>query len=551
MNHMTSRTFPSRLLIVCALTIFLISGWITSRSYLAPNRYNVIILTVESLRADRIDSHLTPHLLDISSLGYRFHNHRAISGWTGTNIVSILTGLSPFDSGVHTRGQSVRETVSTSLEELEHHGYTVEGIQGFMAMDIYRNLGLTVRPQSDDPLYWLALHKQKGDPFLLWYHYVHTHLPYNSTDGYATEVHHQLSARRLPEEQHERLELVATKGSVHFEKATYLPEDIPFIHTLQAATIREFDDWFNDFWTFFSNSGLRQNTVLIVTADHGDEHGERGMVGHASTTQLGHLHEEIVRVPLFIWVPPQLQPDTSPDITRMTTHEDLMPTLFGLLGLQPPAPFTGSDIFRDNAKRPWAAITSSGGFAEEDTTHIRYYDHAILEGDMKLMLKITQNGEESISLYNLQRDPAEVHNIAALSPDTATRLTKKLKDQIDTRTRLPAYTETEQTSPAAGTVPTWTHPSGGKVFSYKDMNNKFSLEWSGTDDGTYILEYIAGKGSEELRGSLKVEGSIKDFGKISSRYWQTWVVPNSPIRLRVRQENSMSWSDWLELEAIP
>ena len=41
----------------------------------------------------------------------------------------------------------------------------------------------------------------------------------------------------------------------------------------------------------------------MLTTDHGEEHLERGQVGHASTTRNGHLHEELVRLPLIVWRP--------------------------------------------------------------------------------------------------------------------------------------------------------------------------------------------------------------------------------------------------------
>ena len=85
-------------------------------------------------------------------------------------------------------------------------------------------------------------------------------------------------------------------GTVAFE-----PTDAAAVAALHAATYREFDAWFGNFWSFFQSSGLAANTILVVTADHGDEHLERGHVGHASTTHDGHLYEELVHIPLFIW----------------------------------------------------------------------------------------------------------------------------------------------------------------------------------------------------------------------------------------------------------
>lgn len=64
----------------------------------------MIVLTVEGARADTIAPDITPRLWRLSGQGTRFANHRVVSAWTATNILSILTGLSPTEHGVHTRG---------------------------------------------------------------------------------------------------------------------------------------------------------------------------------------------------------------------------------------------------------------------------------------------------------------------------------------------------------------------------------------------------------------------------------------------------------------
>lgn len=83
------------------------------------------------------------------------------------------------------------------------------------------------------------------------------------------------------------------------------------------------------------------------------------------------------------------------------------------------------------------------------------------------------------------------------------------------------------------------------------MQGKFRLEWTGSESEEYILEYAAGNGPAKLQGTLEVEGNRKDFGQISRRYWETWIVPKSPIRIRIKQAEKNSWSKWLELEATP
>lgn len=539
------------LLIILSLLLFAAASWYTSRDLLSPTPHNVIVLTVESLRDDQVTEDITPKLLTLSQEGYRFSNHRAVSGWTGTNIITLLTGLSPYESGVHTRGQSIAKDRPTPLEKMQSLDYRVEGIQGFMGMDIYKNLGLTIRPQTDNPLYWLALRKKRQEPFFLWYHFVHTHLPYSSPAGYETDVFSDLQEKRLPTQQQKRLERVRDQSAVHSKQVTFQGEDIPLVHQLQESTVREFDDWFANFWDFLKRSGLRENTILVLTADHGDEHGEHGMVGHASTTQLGHLHEEIVRIPLFIWLPPDLQKHVQDaDTSFDSNHEDIMPSIFGLLGIDPEVPFSGRDLFAESKPSPWKAMTSSGGFAEEDTGNIRYFEYATMIGSHKLLLKIDKDGTESARLYDLAQDPKEQKDISAERSELVLEMINILRPIMENRTNLPVK-KSETIESLTGEKPSWVYPTAGKVYGYDDMQGRFVLEWSGAKNESYIVEYQAGEGESQIAGTLEVDGNSKNFGQISRRYWQTWIIPRSPIRVRVRLAGDRLWSDWLQLEARP
>jgi choline-sulfatase len=542
------------LFISLASCFFLVSAGYILISLLHSAPPSVIVITVESLRNDLVTDENCPHLLQASRRGIRFSRHRAVSGWTGSNIVSLLTGLTPFASGVHTRGQSVAPERHLPLELLAESGYRVEGIQGFMMMDIYRHLGLTVKPETDDWLYSLSLLIQSGEPFFSWYHYAYTHLPYIAADGYESDISRELSHRQLDENMPGRLLLVQNQSAIHHNQATFVAEDIPLVHEMQLGTIREFDDWFARVWDFFINSGLQRNTILVVTADHGDGHGERGLVGHASTTLAGHLHEEIIRVPFIIWLPTAIAesfPDADPH--QMTTHEDFMPTILGLLGQKPQLSLKGRNIFSNSGDSTWMGMTSSGGFAEPDPANVRYFEYGIISEPWKLLYRTDHKRRGTFRLYNLDDDPGETNDIATLNPTVVDNLFYRLAAQIETRTIV----QTDTTSLEAGagdqaTAPVWLHPTAGNgVFSYDDLRGNFRLEWSGLANKEYVLQYIAGSGTRQITGQLDVQGTMKDFGKISRRYWNTWVVPSSPFRIRVSESGGGNWSNWLDLAAKP
>ena len=521
----------------------------------------VVLLTVESLRDEQVNEANTPNLLIAAGHGaVRFTGHRAISGWTATNIVTLLTGLSPFASGVHTRGQSLPEHLHPPLEQLADRDYLVEGLQPFMTMDIYQNLGLEVDRRGPEPTLWLAERRRHGDPFFLWYHYVNTHLPYGPDP----------LPEQWPPEIRARMEKVRTQASILQDEARFSPEDVPFVEALHAKRIVEFDQWFGEFWQFWQRAGLGRDTILIITADHGDEHGERGMVGHASTTLAGHLHEEVVRVPLFIWLPEPLAPLAHRvDLSATTSHIDIMPTILARLGIKATLPLEGRDLFATPGQAPrnsptataqvggedcsWLAMTGSGGFAEPDPEQIRYFEYACLLDGWKSRLRVPADGEEQFFLYHLESDPGETINHATDQPRLANLHHRLLQEAMARRITIPVRSETREDSDdgGAGTVLQWLHPTRSGPYSYADVKGQFRLQWSGAADREYIIDYRAGHGRKALAGTLTVRGPSKDFGAIDSRYWLTWIVPNSPYRLRIREAEGPGSSPWLELEARP
>lgn len=535
--------FLRYLSISAGILLLLVFLFLTLGEQQRDKRVNIVLLTVESLRADMVSQERTPKLMAAAANGYQFTNYRAVSAWTGTNIVSLLSGLGPATTGVHTRGQSIAKEHELPLKLLDQEGYGVVGLQPFMAMDIYQNLGLSLAQASPDPLLYIAMEKKAKRPFFLWYHYVHTHLPYAPS-----------ADKKLEEDLALRFVKAATQTAVHYNEADFTPEDVEMVRSLHAPGIAEFDRWFGSFWDFFIKGGFADDTILILTADHGDEYGERKMVGHASTTLMGHLHEEIVRLPFFIWLPERLRPKGH-DPQRLSSHIDVMPTLLALLGKTDNLMQSGSSLFKRQEKG-WSAMTSSGGFAEPDPAAIRYFEYSHIAGNWKSRLRLAAGdnpADQEILLYNLETDPGEQKNLAPSHGQIAAEHKAHLLFLHETKTTRPVSTTRmvkEFAQKGHGTAPSWVHPASSRLVSYKAHSGRLFLEWSGSRDANYILEYRAGHGIKEIAGSLEVEGNIKRFENITERFWNTWIIPASPFSLRVREEGG-EWSPWLRLEARP
>jgi choline-sulfatase len=530
-----------------ALLLAMAALWLHDMS--RPARLNVIFLTVESWRAETVTPQLMPHLLRAAETGTRFAAHRAIAAWTAPNIIAVLTGLSPFAQGVNARGQSLAPDRPVFLEDLSAAGWLVAGLQSFMTIDVFRNLGLQVVP-GEPLLPWLALRARDRQPFALWYHYLGTHLPYAPAGQWRGAF--DTLAPQLDAPAQARMKIVETAPAIPAGTVAFTAGDAPAIRALYQGGVAEFDAWFAGFWEFFNRSGLRQTTILVVTADHGEELLERGQVGHASTTRAGHLHEEVLQIPLFVWLPDAVRDGAAPGtVTAMTDHTDIVATLRRLLGVPDDTAGSGSLWDANNGNRRRMAATSFGGYAEPDLAHPSGFEVALRDGDWKLRLRQSAGAPIEPFLYRLSTDPAERDNLAAREPDRASAMARAIMPDLVGLWR-PRHEPPAGTAEAALPTPEWVVPSSGGVVHFADIADGARLEWTGDPAGRYLVEYRAGNGPLAIDGQFEVTGTMKDFGKVGEGYWRTWVVPYGRLRLRVMPADAPGRSsEWIDLELRP
>jgi choline-sulfatase len=504
-------------------------------------KYNVILLTVESLRAEMVSDASAPQLRAAAVQGLSFTQHRAVSAWTAPNIIALLTGLDGFGQGVHSSADMLPRDLPRPLDGLARDGWRVAGLQAFMLINQFQSLGLLMEP-GEALLPWLASRRLEGRPFFVWHHYLETHLPYAPAPAFMPDWQSLLPANDAAARA--RMQMVMTQSSIPAGSVAWQQSDRPAIAALHAGTLRQFDAWFGEFWRFFNDSGLRNTTILVVTADHGDEHLERGQVGHASTTRAGHLHEEVLRIPLFVWLPPDLQA-TPQQLHLPTDHTQVMPSLLSWLGRQSSAP-----PLLGPSERFWSGLTSHAGIGEPDPYHVRAFHAARIESDWKLHHDYSDGRLTEARLYNLSDDPGETANRLEGEPATAARLGAALDAAFVARQQ-----PVSAVAPAAGgdvPAPRWLEPAGSRALRFADVKDRFRLAWSGAAGVGYRIEYEAGEKFMTLNGTLENIGPERTFTGIDEQYWRTYILPYQRVRLRVGPVGrDDAWSDWLELRALP
>jgi arylsulfatase A-like enzyme len=143
-----------------------------------------------------------------------------------------------------------------------------------------------------------------------------------------------------------------------------------------------------------------EHALVVVTADHGEEFKEHGLMGHEKT-----LFEEVVHVPLIVLTPGQTRPVVVDDVVSLV---DVAPTVLDVVGVPIPAPFTGASRAQalGGARRP-AGDDATGAYTElikpPGARRFTPHERALVLADRKLIAGV--DGEREF--YRLDVDPGE------------------------------------------------------------------------------------------------------------------------------------------------
>lgn len=376
---------------------------------------NVLVYLIDTLRADKLQPYnaetrvrtpgLTRFLQGTTTLT-RAHTQE---NWTKPSVATLLSSLMPWE---HTavRGESVvPDSVRLLPEHLKEHGfYTGSFIaNGYVSdrfgfgqgWDTYRNYireGRRTPAQyvAADVLQWLD-DRPEEEPFFLYVHTIDPHVPYRPPDEF------------LEMYQQERY-----RGPVSFRRDATLLENIKLgrlrlraadkahLEALYDGEISYHDIHFAAILDGLERRGLADDTMVVVTSDHGEEFWDHGSVGH------GHnVYEELLHVPMFVRLPgvtDQLQALEAP-----VGLVDVMPTILEALGQELPDDLSG---------RSFLPLLLG-----KDTPAPRYTVSGFMEGWRTIVLgrhKLIHRNADSVALHDLTEDPGEERDVAAEHPIT-------------------------------------------------------------------------------------------------------------------------------------
>jgi len=391
-------------------------------------RPNVLLIVIDALRADHLGVYgyarpTSPTLEGVARHATLFVRAHSATSWTNPSVESLFTGEHPriLKPGA---AQFIPPDTRTLAAAFLEGGYRTGAIianpvlapsigmaQGFEAYLPVSGWvqGWSKRPKepaelvNDAAVHWLRDAPQPSRPWFLYLHYMDTHWPYTPPVTTAQRFWRSGEADIPAMMQAVNARVGERQGGLTADEARQATD-------LYDAAIAHVDAQLGQLFATLETAGQLANTIICITADHGEELGDHGGVRHART-----LYEEVLHIPLLIVTPRTAGAER---IAHLVQLSDVGRTLLDLAGLSS-SKFPGRSLLRADQAVPAA----DSAFAELDPGFLTgaLHHYALLEGTQKLI--VTAEGHDQ--LFDLARDPGEQHEQPggqALLPILQTRL---------------------------------------------------------------------------------------------------------------------------------
>ncbi|MCK4298828.1 MAG: sulfatase [Planctomycetes bacterium] len=309
---------------------------------------NLILISIDTLRADHLGCYgyredTSPHIDRFAEGALRFSRARSSVGVTLPSHATMFTSLYP---GTHKADVilsiPLAPEVTTLAEVLRDAGYRTAAVvdgghmermwkldQGFETYDVFRWEGFrTILPVALE-----HLERLKDEKFFFFIHTYDVHTPYRPTDEELGLFYHGYQGGLSTP-----VDNVVAQALSHQQMPADL-NDIRFVEAAYDGAIRWTDAQVGILLGRLEELGLDENTIVIITSDHGEgfaEHQRVACHGH-------HLWEELLRVPLLVRLPDRALAGSVFDYNVGLV--DLMPSLLYSLTLTYDGPMQGANLF--------------------------------------------------------------------------------------------------------------------------------------------------------------------------------------------------------------
>jgi len=356
-------------------------------------RPSVILISLDTLRGDflgqiRDGRSLTENLDAFSQTGAMFSQAMTTYSSTSASHMSMLTGLYPsVHNVVHPRAR-FDEEIPMAATFFADAGYFTGAVtenamiapsSGFSrGFDYYREEHGTsherrfgfIEETLATAAAWIRAHRE--DPFFFFIHSYQVHMPYE------------------PPEAYDRFQgkpawlAAANLSPTHLRRLNGYTGEVLYTDAVVGRFLDDLD-----------RLGLPEDTIVVITSDHGEEFGVHGTVGHS-----GLLRESVMRIPLLIRAPGRIPANTR--IDSVVSLVDLLPTLLDLTGQSPLADTHGISLMRyidDPTNLPKRAVYGENRRKDIDHVTARTDTHRFLSFRAK---------QRPLEIFATSEDPLEL-----------------------------------------------------------------------------------------------------------------------------------------------
>ena len=381
-----------------------------------PRQPNLLLLVVDCLRGDALSvvgyrRPTTPSIDALAREGTRFARAYAQASWTRPSLPTILTGLYPTEHGLldlasdpGAASAALDDSVLTLAERLQQAGYgtAMVGEQHQLSPRFGLQQGFDLwQPKAGDGanidrrfLEWQA-GLQKGKPFFAYLHYLELHFPYcppKELRGKFDEGPSQLNVcadwRQL-------------RDDIRSGKYVVTAEDRQLLRARYDEELFGVDRLIGQLVDELKRRDLYDDTLILVTGDHGEEFGEHGGYFHGQS-----LYDELLHVPL-VWKPPVAW-DAPRDqvVDGLVEQRNVAATFLDAAGVRqlPAGTHTLLPWIRGERREVPNRFTVSEGVDQIAVNAGRWKMIVAREGSQ---------GRAAFELYDLKRDAGERKNLAA------------------------------------------------------------------------------------------------------------------------------------------
>jgi choline-sulfatase len=501
---------------------------------------SIILISIDTLRADRLSCYgyrrlKTPHIDAMTTGGTLFSAMNCQVPLTLPSHASLFTSTYPFSNGIEENGEALRPRAVTLATVLKSRAYHTGGFVGGFVLD--RRFGLNQGFDDYDSTF--ALHRQKGTdpgdvkrlgaevvsaaiewlkansgrPFFLFLHLYDLHTPYNLPAAYR-----------------------ARYGAGYDAELQYVDEQV------------------GSFCDFLRQRGLFDNTLMVLTSDHGESLGEHGEKTHGYF-----IYQSTLRVPLIIHWPAGSRnfPARADEPASLV---DVAPTILQFAGIPQPPEFQGRSLLE-------LLEAGSSGAARAVYSESLYAHNHFGCGSLRSLRAGRYKYIEAPKpeLYDLAADPRETRNLAPQKRSLALSARERLLSlrarfgsehalggkalDPDAVARLSSLGYVAVSSPHSGSPDTGADPKD-RIADYEDYGRAVVLSSTGrVAESNALLERLLARHPElvDLRVSLGLNDQRIERHQDAAREFQQ-VLSVNPLNVQAHFDLGLSYYELRRLD---